>query len=226
MFYFPIKHLVLEFKRTSGSFIRLFPGAFCTNSLKELIFDVNRGMKINLAPNLTWDGTVGTYLMRDVFRNVKGVFKPLDEEANAPMNPRDYVGNMNSNGIRPGILSGESAYREVAAYLLDYMGFSGVPSTALVESQHPNYNYGINGQIVPKKGSFQQFIQNKGAIEDYSPSMMSNFEVQKIAILDIRILNMDRNEGNILVKDNNKLVPIDHGLTITSSFDINEYDLC
>jgi len=37
---------------------------------------------------------------------------------------------------------------------------------------------------------------------------------------------MDRNEANILVCENHKLVPIDHGLSIPDTLDISEYDLC
>ena len=164
--------------------------------------------------------------MRDAQKNIRGVFKPINEEALAPMNPRGYIGKLMSNGIRPGILSGESAYREVAAYQLDNYNFSGVPSTVLVESQHQSYSYNINSSMEPKNGSFQQFIKNKGVIEDFSYAKFSIQEIQKIAILDIRILNMDRNEGNILVTHDNKLVPIDHGLSIPDCFDISEFDLC
>lgn len=220
------KSLVLEFKRMVGSFMRLIPGTRCNSNLAMVISEVNQGLKLNLAPTLTWDGTGGTYLMKDAYRNVRGVFKPIDEEPYAPMNPRGYIGRLKGNGIRPGILSGEAAYREVAAYLLDYGGISGVPPTALVESQHQSYNYSMNMQEKPKEGSFQEFIANKGAIEDFSPTIFKNTEVQKIAILDIRILNMDRNEGNILVTSDNKLIPIDHGQSIPDCLDINEYDLC
>lgn len=220
------KHLVLEAKCFSGSFIRIIPGALCSKLLQDTIHEVNQGLKLNFAPNLSWDGTGGTYFMKDPHRNVRGVFKPIDEEAYAPMNPRGYQGTLNNPGIRSGILSGESAYREVAAYLLDHGNFSGVPATALVESQHNHYNYNLNEPASAKKGSFQRFIVNKGSIEDFSPAMFDKFEIQKIAILDMRILNMDRNEGNILVDNQKKLIPIDHGLSIPDCFDISEYDLC
>ena len=220
------KCILLEFKRMVGSFLRLIPGAYCSSCMYEVISAVNQGLKLNLAPNLTWDGTGGTYLMKDSYRKVRGVFKPIDEEPYAPLNPRGYIGRLKDNGIRPGILSGEAAYREVAAYLLDYGGLSGVPPTALVESQHPIYNYMLNTPESPKQGSFQEFIANKGAIEDFSSTKFNKFEVQKIAILDIRILNMDRNEGNIIVTYDDHLVPIDHGLSISDCFDIYDYDLC
>lgn len=58
--------------------------------------------------------------------------------------------------------------------------------------------------------------------------------MHKIAILDLRILNLDRNECNILVKTKtnkktNKrvktLIPIDHGLTIPDNLAICSFDL-
>ena len=50
-----------------------------------------------------------------------------------------------------------------------------------------------------KIGSFQMFVENQGPIENYSPSIIPTQEVHKIAILDLRLLNLDRNECNILV---------------------------
>lgn len=56
-------------------------------------------------------------------------------------------------------------------------------------------------------------------------------EVHKIAILDLRILNCDRNEANILVvnklktKKTKTLVPIDHGLSFPDNFEISEYQI-
>lgn len=217
--------LVLEYSKLSESFIRRVPGAPCETDFLQIIQNANQGLKMKLTPQLTWDGTGGVYLMRDAYKSVQGVFKPLDEEPCAPFNPRGHVNKLHSNGIRPGILSGEGGYREITAYFLDHDGFAGVPRTAMVESQHPTYNYG-NQKCYPKKGSFQEYIINKGAIEDYSVTLFSKFEIQKIAILDIRILNLDRNEGNILVTNNNKLIPIDHSLSMPESIEITELDLC
>jgi len=53
-------------------------------------------------------------------------------------------------------------------------------------------------------------------------------EVHKIAVLDLRILNLDRNACNILVQKSDagfKLIPIDHGLTIPDSLEIQSFDL-
>ena len=55
--------------------------------------------------------------------------------------------------------------------------------------------------------------------------MFPTDEVHKIAVLDLRLLNLDRNACNILVRKESesgalKLVPIDHGLTIPDSLAI------
>lgn len=85
-----------------------------------------------------------------------------------------------------------------------------------------------------KVGSLQEFVRSKGPIENYSSDLFSADEIHKIAVLDLRLLNLDRNEGNILVTEvqdqfsgesSLKLVPIDHGLTLPDSFAVSSYDL-
>lgn len=58
-----------------------------------------------------------------------------------------------------------------------------------------------------------------------------NSEVHKIAILDMRIVNMDRHAANILVQNikgvspksiRRRLIPIDHGMSISSTLDMFE----
>lgn len=58
-------------------------------------------------------------------------------------------------------------------------------------------------------------------------------EVHKIAILDLRIFNLDWNDANILIRKFEKkkkvhyqLIPIDHALSIPSSLKVETYDLC
>lgn len=69
------------------------------------------------------------------------VFKPYDEEPYAPYNPRNFTGKLNSPGFRTGILSGESATREVAAFYLDcfYKNYSCVPQTTFAGCYYPNF---------------------------------------------------------------------------------------
>jgi hypothetical protein len=221
-----LKSLHLQFLNQSGSYVRACAG--CLNDAHLLVDRVQQGLSVGISPCLTLEGTGGTYFLKTASKTLAAVFKPMDEEAFAPFNPKDHVGKLGSVGMRPGVLSGEAAYREVAAYLLDFKHFSSVPQTVLVEAKHPAFSYGTSPET-PKTGSLQEYVKNAGSVEDYAPGVFSTFEVQKICVLDVRILNMDRNEGNILVVKNQeglKLVPIDHGLSISDNFDISEYDLC
>jgi hypothetical protein len=83
------------------------------------------------------------------------------------MNPRGFKGRLNQPGIRNGILSGECATREFLAYLLDPIGFHGVPPTTLVEVDHPFYQK--DGDII-KAGSLQVFVNHDDSVANYGSS--------------------------------------------------------
>lgn len=86
----------------------------------------------------------------------------------------------------------------------------------------------LNANYIPKVGSLQSFVRAEGPIEDYSSSLFSLDEVHKIAVLDMRILNLDRNACNILVQRTESgynLVPIDHGLSLPDTLEVCTYDL-
>jgi len=129
------------------------------------------------------------------------MFKPIDEEPMAENNPRGLPLSVDGEGLKRGTRVGEGALREVAAYLLDHptdgcrshdgTGFSGVPPTALVRSFHMGKELKIE--------SLQMFVENQGSCEDMGPHAFSVKEVQKIAVLDIRLANADRHAGNKLV---------------------------
>lgn len=90
-------------------------------------------------------------------------------------------------------------------------------------------------------GSFQLFVKSKGAVENFGSDKFPKDEVHKIAILDLRLMNLDRNEQNILVNIVTKtversgkkvqgkmyqLTPIDHGLCIPDNLAVCSFDLC
>ena len=80
-----------------------------------------------------------------------------------------------------------------------------------------------------KIGSLQKFEIKNGNAGDISSSKFTDYEVQKIALLDLRVLNDDRNGDNILykkIKNNIKLIPIDHGLILPDSLEINNFNIC
>lgn len=222
--------------------------------LQSLISQARWGLMYGIKPELVLDGSGGTYVLHDVRKNPVAVFKPSDEEPYAENNPRGYLQSGDSTmALRNGVAPGEACIREVAAFLLDKDCFSGVPQTTLVEARHATFN--TNGSrlnvsqggasigahsisphapimpaLVEKPGSFQEFVKCECTIDDMSPSKISVKEVHKIAILDIRIMNADRNAANLLVRrkrDNSlELVPIDHGFCLRSVCDVSWMDWC
>jgi len=181
---------------------------FQHNEESELLAQVKEGLEYH-EPEACEDGVNGTYFMKDAEANTIAVFKPNDEEGNS--SPKKMKDN---ETIDRGILDGEGAQREFAAYLLDKDHFAGVPETELVELE-------LNG--VNKMGSLQRFVDNDGASWDIGPSKFPIREVHKIGVLDLRLYNTDRHGGNILFKtkeDGTKeLIPIDHGLSLPPNFE-------
>ncbi|PQM39043.1 hypothetical protein Pyn_23419 [Prunus yedoensis var. nudiflora] len=157
------------------------------------------------------------------------IVKPTDEEPFAPNNPKGFVGKaLGQPGLKSSVRVGETGFREVAAYLLDYDHFANVPPTVLVKVAHQifNVNYGVNGDKIQKKkrvskiASLQQFIPHDYDAGDCGTSSFPVAAVHRIGILDIRIFNTDRHAGNLLVKKLDgefgqvELIPIDHGLCL------------
>lgn len=228
--------------------------------LRSLVQEARRALALNLKPAFILDGSGGTYFLHNTRKAKIAVFKPADEEPYAENNPRGYIRQPGQDMfLREGVLPGEACIREVAAFMLDHKGFSGVPMTTLVECRHPTFN--VNGShlslseggasigahsltltssqttpssnsTLPKKvGSFQEFVRTECSMDDLSPSKISVEEVHKIAVLDIRLMNADRNSANLLVRrrktDNSlELVPIDHGFCLRSVADTSWMDWC
>jgi hypothetical protein len=168
-------------------------------------------------------GSGGAYFLKNT--TVPGglllaCFKPRDDEPGAKNNP-------NESGRRNGILPGESAEREVAAFVLDWGGFSGVPATVLAEAACDTL--APDEHNLPKIGSFQYFVQNApDNVGDFSPHLFPAHEVHKIGLMDLRFLNLDRNDSNILVvhrhSDEYRLIPIDHGLCFPDRIEVGWCD--
>ena len=84
-----------------------------------MILEVQSGLNNGKKPKLAEEGTSGTYFLENHKKKNVAIFKPFNEEPYAENNPRNLIGKTGEQGIRKGILSGESATREVATYLLD-----------------------------------------------------------------------------------------------------------
>lgn len=207
---------------------------------KQLVQDVIKAIKSGVDPVPVNGGLGGAYN----FRNSKGdsvaIVKPTDEEPFAPNNPKGFVGKaLGQPGLKRSVRVGETGYREVAAYLLDYDNFANVPPTVLVKVTHSIFNVNSNvhernsqnPQPVSKIASFQQFIPHDFDASDHGTSSFSVSAVHRIGILDIRIFNTDRHAGNLLVKrvesgGNGRfgraimeLIPIDHGLCLPENLE-------
>ena len=152
-----------------------------------------------------------------------------------------------------GIKPSEGHLREMAAYLLDaggggtggdgdgdedrseYMGFHSVPPTirveiaSIVSAELFHYDdsqlHSVDGvpPIRRKIGSLQQFVGGE-VVENLGVQNFAIREVHKIGLLDIRMLNCDRNSGNVLASRNEygrlELIPIDHGLSMPEQLEI------
>lgn len=170
-------------------------------SLSEQLVDhVRNGLDSNKAPGKTelFDCTGGVYFMKNTRGAKTAVFKPSDEEQGMPNNTKGYV----DSALRSHFTPGQGYMREFGAFLLDVENRSQVPATALVQCKHRVFNYpsGFSSNSKPKIGSLQQFIvSSEDLFEDFGYGVFSDYEVQKIALFDMRVLNCDRNSANILV---------------------------
>ncbi|XP_063941614.1 phosphatidylinositol 4-kinase gamma 7-like [Daucus carota subsp. sativus] len=203
--------------------------------IKQLVEEIIEGVKIGVDPLPVSGGLGGAYY----FRNNNGVnvaiVKPTDEEPFAPNNPKGLVGKaLGQPGLKHSVRVGETGFREVAAYILDYDHFANVPPTALVKISHSIFNTNSvdakilkSKKIVSKIASCQQFIPHDFDASDHGTSNFPVASVHRIGILDIRILNTDRHGGNILVRELKafgrfgevEIFPIDHGLCLPENLE-------
>ncbi|XP_015693341.1 phosphatidylinositol 4-kinase gamma 8-like [Oryza brachyantha] len=121
----------------------------------------------------------------------------------------------------------KAVLREVAAFLLDHDGFARVEPTAMIKISRPS--------VPTTTASIQRFAAHEYDAGELGPSRFSVASVHHVGILDVRLLNIDRHAGNILVKkplesesagssNGNTstpldLVPIDHGLCLPEQLD-------
>ncbi|XP_071701853.1 phosphatidylinositol 4-kinase gamma 7-like [Rutidosis leptorrhynchoides] len=223
--------------------IEILGRSSCFKITNQIVKEIVKAMKIGVDPIPVQSGLGGAYYFRNSRSECVAIVKPTDEEPFAPNNPKGFVGRaLGQPGLKRSVRVGETGYREVAAYLLDYDHFANVPPTALVKITHSifNVNNGVsmnNNSNDPrnlmkqysKLASFQQFIPHDFDASDHGTSSFSVSDVHRIGILDIRIFNTDRHAGNLLVrkvKDDGvdqfgqvELIPIDHGLCLPESLE-------
>jgi hypothetical protein len=112
--------------------------------------------------------------------------------------------------FKPSLRQEDETIKEYAAYLLDYKHFAMVPETVIASFEHEI----LNGY---KKGSCQLFFPGNAISQD-NITYINEQSVRRIASLDIRLLNIDRNINNFLIDDRGTLIPIDHNLILPNHF--------
>ncbi|XP_022154531.1 phosphatidylinositol 4-kinase gamma 1 [Momordica charantia] len=201
--------------------------------LHGVIVEAAKALASGVDPVPVSSGLGGAYILRNENGVNVAVAKPIDEEPFACNNPKGFVGRLvGQPGMRRSVRIGETGIRELAAYLLDYGGFAGVPPTALVEISHVGFhvNSSVGISTAPCKiASLQSFVEHDCDAGELGPSSFSVASVHRVGILDIRLLNLDRHAGNLLVKKKQRhdncnvggveLVPIDHGLCLPEWLD-------
>ncbi|KAJ0986801.1 hypothetical protein J5N97_005157 [Dioscorea zingiberensis] len=231
----------LQQKDWSGPIEILGCSSRCSR-MKQLIKDVVKAVKNGVDPIPVRSGLGGAYYFRNCMGENVAIVKPTDEEPFAPNNPKGFVGKaLGQPGLKRSVRVGETGFREVAAYLLDYDHFANVPPTVLVKITHSIFhvNDSVNcskNKVIHKKpqamskiASFQQFIHHDFDASDHGTSSFPVAAVHRIGILDVRIFNTDRHGGNLLVrklegKDGRfggqmELIPIDHGLCLPENLE-------
>jgi hypothetical protein len=83
--------------------------------------------------------------------------------------------------------------------------------------------------LIATYGSLQEYVENGGSAEDMGSAAFNADEVHRIGILDVRLLNLDRHLGNILVQRDAKgaphLIPIDHSFCLPSYTELQDVHL-
>ena len=81
--------------------------------------------------------------------------------------------------------------------------------------------------MYPKLGSLQQYVRCGDMFEDLGASVLSDLEVQKIALLDLRLLNCDRNAANILaIRKRSGSMSRSREGSLTEDVDQQDFEIC
>eukprot|EP00466_Bigelowiella_natans_P015176 jgi/Bigna1/66969/fgenesh1_pg.2_\ len=191
---FPAKPPLSETTRESTAEKKLRENALkraSSGNQRKGISDMPTG-KVEFTTEKLLDGVNGAQKIRDS-KNQAYVFKAIDNEQ------KDSDGKSELAPMREGLEFGQTVRNE-----------NFVPKTEIVIGKEKGA--ASQGKI----GTIQKFIENDGPADDYGEAKFSVESVHQLGILDIRVCNLDRHFGNILVKktlgeSEYQLIPIDHG---------------
>ncbi|CAL9046181.1 unnamed protein product [Musa banksii] len=205
-----------------------------SRTIHALVAEAAIALAFGATPVPVSEGLSAAHYLFNRFGQSFAVVKPVDEEAPA-------LSAVGRPSWKHSTHASETGVREVAAHLLDHDGFAGVPPTALIVISRPISGSSQGDPTAPlanqtperKIASIQRFMPHDFDAGELGPSRFSVSSVHRIGILDVRLLNVDRHAGNILVKKGSgggcydgctgdsmaELVPIDHGLCLPELLD-------
>jgi hypothetical protein len=173
--------------------------------LKRLLPAIRMGFSAGNGPRLIQEGQSGSYQLFSEDGKALAIFKPVDEEKGAVLNPKGFDKEIEGKV--------EGAIREYVASVISPI----TPPTAVVQVIHPNLNYSkqdCKKLPVWKRGSLQLWQEAKSTVG----ADVSVGSIQMIALTDIILLNEDRNIGNILEGQAGLAIPIDHSNILQSQY--------
>lgn len=173
----------------------------------------------------------GSYIVKTLSRNSVvpiAIMKPSDEETGAPNCPNTEWRDPSKRAFN-GIMPGEGPMREHIAYLLGKE--LGVPYTMCSEGVVCSEFIGENKRktvslqrFVPKSMNFERQLLDSEKIERLQRVDREN--IMQLALLDMRLFNVDRGAWNLMITDENQLVPIDHGAALSADMTKDSPNFC
>lgn len=156
------------------------------------------------------------------------IMKPSDEETGAPNCPNLDWREPKKRAFE-GIMPGEGPMREHIAYLLGKE--LGVPHTMSCEGVVCSEFIGDDKR---KTVSLQRFVPNsmnfaRELTENVQQERLSRVDpenIKRLALLDLRLFNADRGAWNVMITDENQLVPIDHGAVLSADMILDSINFC
>lgn len=224
---------------------------------KELISQCEEALQYNLYPLEVYEGVTGAFMMKKRGGGFAGVFKAEESMSRRASYSFD-VSNLDA-GLRrsdqsvrevAAFLLDHGYFARVPETLMVRVNtriFKGSPVLVdysplppelwkLSSKSNPDMNPAAaqeysHGQSVNRWliGSLQRFIKHDCDAYDVSHTFFDVEQVHHLGIFDVRTLNTDRHEGNVLVQFKNKedltegvdLVPIDHGVILPDYENVN-----
>ena len=170
----------------------VLPGYPVKMSSKNALKLALAGLSMGYEPKKLDEGTSGIYALYGPTKKPVAVVKPACE---VHIDARMAAANLNAFDV---------LRNEVAASLLDHKSSAGVPQTLLVNAKWRGQHLGA--------AMFQLYVEDSVSLDrgGADPRILAAEEIHKIAVLDVRLGNRDRNKGNFMVGKDQTLVPIDH----------------